>query len=56
MPVSRKESDVKTTLWVPRRLHRAAKLRAARDGTSVRRVVLDAIAAYLDQSREEDRR
>jgi hypothetical protein len=56
MPVSRKPGDRKTTIWIPRRLHRAAKLRAARDGTSIRRVILDAVAVYLDQPREEDRR
>jgi hypothetical protein len=55
MPLPRKATDVKTTLWLPRPIHRALKLRAAREGTSVRAVVLAALAAYLGQSRKEDR-
>jgi hypothetical protein len=56
MPLPRKATDVKTTLWLPRSMHHALKLRAAREGTSARAVVLAALAAYLGQPGKEDRR
>ena len=54
MAMIRKATDVKTTLWLPRRLHRLAKVRAAEDGTSVRAVIVAALNAFLN-AREESR-
>jgi hypothetical protein len=46
----------KTTIWLPLTIHRALKERAARDGTSVRGVVLDLLAAGLAKQAKEERR
>jgi hypothetical protein len=53
MHMVRKQDDVKTTVWVPLRLHRAAKIYAAAQDMSVRAVLITALAAFLAQRQEE---
>jgi plasmid stability protein len=55
MQMDRKASDVKTTIWLPRRLHRAAKVHAAAHSMSVRAVIVAALDAFLNPQREETR-
>ena len=39
--------EVKTSLYLPRKVWEAAKIRATRDGVTLRDVVLAALTAYL---------
>jgi hypothetical protein len=55
MHMDRKATDVKTTIWLPRTLHRAAKAYAATHGTSVRAVIITALAAFFAERKETDR-
>jgi hypothetical protein len=41
------KGEVKVTAWLPRRLWKRAKLRAATEGRPLRLVITDALAAYL---------
>ena len=41
--------EMKTSLYLPRNVWEAAKIRATRDGVTLREVVLEALAAYLKQ-------
>jgi plasmid stability protein len=43
------KGETKTTVWLPRDLLKRAKLRAATEGRSLRAVVVDALAAYLNR-------
>ncbi len=51
-----RNSDVKTSFYLPRALLRAAKLRAAQERVSLRVVLVRAVAAYLAQplKKEDD--
>jgi predicted HicB family RNase H-like nuclease len=55
MQMDRRLSDAKTTLWLPRRLHRAVKRHAAAHGMSMRSVVIAALDAFLNPRREGPR-
>jgi len=55
MHMDRKATDVKTTIWLPLTLHRAAKAYAAAHGMSVRSVLVTALAAFLPQRKETER-
>jgi hypothetical protein len=48
MHMDRKATDVKTTIWLPRTLHRAAK-------AYVRAVIITALAAFFAERKETDR-
>jgi hypothetical protein len=45
----RGRDEAKTSLYLPRSLLRAARMRAAADEVSLREVVVRALAAYLGQ-------
>jgi hypothetical protein len=44
--------EVKTSLYLPRAVWKAVKLRAARDRVSLREVILAALRAYLQPEKE----
>jgi predicted DNA binding CopG/RHH family protein len=47
------KGDVKTSFYLPRRLLRAAKARAARDGISLRALIVAVLEAYLAPNDKE---
>jgi hypothetical protein len=53
MHMERRATDKKTTVWLPRRWHHAAKTYAAAHGLSVRAVLITALVAFLT-TRSED--
>lgn len=46
--------DVKTSFYLPQRLLRQAKLRAAAEGLTLRTVLVRALGAYLAQPRKKE--
>lgn len=45
---------MKTSFYLPRGLLRAAKLRAVKEGVSLRVVLVRAVTAYLAKARKEE--
>lgn len=53
-PRERGERTVKTTVDLPERLWRAAKVRAVEERTDLRQMVIAALEAYLKAKRREE--